>query len=197
MTFTIEPMINLGSHEVEVLEDDWTAITVDGSLSAQFEHTLLVTETGVEILTQRPGASKTARFSRNTGPADTLRASRRRAAAPLRPRARLAVPPVRGAPARPRAPRSEASFMKQQQRALAAQRARCMPRRTRPVTIRRRTSARCRAVDTPVEALPATAHTARNWLDLPIQRGCGERLDERARAWLASARHALGEQSIR
>jgi methionyl aminopeptidase len=55
MTFTIEPMINLGSHEVEVLEDDWTAVTVDGSLSAQFEHTLLVTEEGVEILTQRPG----------------------------------------------------------------------------------------------------------------------------------------------
>jgi methionyl aminopeptidase len=48
-------MINLGSHEVEVLEDDWTAVTVDGSLSAQFEHTLLVTEDGVEILTQRPG----------------------------------------------------------------------------------------------------------------------------------------------
>ena len=55
MTFTIEPMINLGSHEVEVLEDEWTAVTVDGSLSAQFEHTLLVTEDGVEILTVRPG----------------------------------------------------------------------------------------------------------------------------------------------
>jgi methionyl aminopeptidase len=55
MTFTIEPMINLGTHEVEVLEDDWTAVTVDGSLSAQFEHTLLVTEDGVEVLTQRPG----------------------------------------------------------------------------------------------------------------------------------------------
>lgn len=55
MTFTIEPMINLGSPEVEVLDDDWTAVTADGSLSAQFEHTLLVTEDGVEILTQRPG----------------------------------------------------------------------------------------------------------------------------------------------
>src|SRR5215831_9818021 len=55
MTFTIEPMINLGSHEVEVLDDDWTAVTVDGSLSAQFEHTVLVTDTGYEILTQRPG----------------------------------------------------------------------------------------------------------------------------------------------
>jgi methionyl aminopeptidase len=55
MTFTIEPMINVGSHEVEVLEDDWTAVTVDGSLSAQFEHTVLVTDDGVEILTARPG----------------------------------------------------------------------------------------------------------------------------------------------
>ena len=40
---------------VRVLADDWTAITVDGSLSAQFEHTILVTETGAEILTVRPG----------------------------------------------------------------------------------------------------------------------------------------------
>jgi len=53
MTFTIEPMINLGSWEVGVLEDDWTAVTEDGSLSAQFEHTLLVTTTGCEILTAR------------------------------------------------------------------------------------------------------------------------------------------------
>jgi methionyl aminopeptidase len=53
MVFTIEPMINAGSFEVEVLEDDWTAVTKDGSLSAQFEHTVLVTETGVEVLTQR------------------------------------------------------------------------------------------------------------------------------------------------
>lgn len=53
MTFTIEPMINLGSYEVEVLDDDWTAVTVDGTLSAQFEHTLLVTEDGVEVLTER------------------------------------------------------------------------------------------------------------------------------------------------
>ncbi len=53
MTFTIEPMINLGSYDVEVLDDDWTAVTVDGSLSAQFEHTLLVTDDGVEVLTER------------------------------------------------------------------------------------------------------------------------------------------------
>jgi len=53
MTFTIEPMINLGGWQVEVLEDGWTVVTKDRSLSAQFEHTVLVTETGVEILTKR------------------------------------------------------------------------------------------------------------------------------------------------
>ena len=53
MTFTIEPMVNIGSWEVEMLDDDWTAVTADGSLSAQFEHTVLVTESGVEILTRR------------------------------------------------------------------------------------------------------------------------------------------------
>ena len=51
MTFTIEPMINIGSPDTEILEDDWTAVTVDGSLSSQWEHTILVTETGYEILT--------------------------------------------------------------------------------------------------------------------------------------------------
>lgn len=51
MTFTIEPMINAGSWEMKILKDDWTAVTIDGSLSAQFEHTVLVTEDGYEILT--------------------------------------------------------------------------------------------------------------------------------------------------
>lgn len=51
MVFTIEPMINEGTWEVEVLGDGWTAVTRDGKLSAQFEHTLAVTEDGVEILT--------------------------------------------------------------------------------------------------------------------------------------------------
>jgi methionyl aminopeptidase len=55
MTFTIEPMINLGTHEVEILDDEWTAVTADGRLSAQFEHTVLVTATGVEVLTARSG----------------------------------------------------------------------------------------------------------------------------------------------
>ena len=51
MVFTIEPMINLGKKELHVLEDRWTAVTNDGSLSAQFEQTLLVTENGWESLT--------------------------------------------------------------------------------------------------------------------------------------------------
>lgn len=53
MVFTIEPMINLGHWEVEVLADKWTAVTADGSLSAQFEHTVVVTKTGCEVLTRR------------------------------------------------------------------------------------------------------------------------------------------------
>jgi methionyl aminopeptidase len=51
MTFTIEPMINLGKPDLHVLSDGWTAITNDGKISAQFEHTLVVTDTGAEILT--------------------------------------------------------------------------------------------------------------------------------------------------
>ncbi len=53
MTFTIEPMINVGTPECRVLDDGWTAVTLDGSLSAQAEHTVLVTEDGVEVLTLR------------------------------------------------------------------------------------------------------------------------------------------------
>lgn len=52
MTFTIEPMINLGKRHVKVLPDKWTVVTKDRSLSAQWEHTLLVTDTGFDILTQ-------------------------------------------------------------------------------------------------------------------------------------------------
>ena len=51
MVFTIEPMINMGSYECKILGDGWTAVTADGSLSAQWEHTLLVTNSGAEILT--------------------------------------------------------------------------------------------------------------------------------------------------
>ncbi|MBF2077181.1 MAG: type I methionyl aminopeptidase [Synechococcales cyanobacterium T60_A2020_003] len=54
MVFTIEPMINEGTWEVEVLDDGWTAVTRDRKLSAQFEHTIAVTPSGVEILTMLP-----------------------------------------------------------------------------------------------------------------------------------------------
>lgn len=55
MTFTIEPMINAGKPELRILSDKWTAVTLDGSPSCQFEHTILVTETGHEILTRIEG----------------------------------------------------------------------------------------------------------------------------------------------
>jgi methionyl aminopeptidase len=54
MIFTIEPMLNVGRPEVKVLSDGWTTVTRDRSLSAQFEHSVGVTETGVEIFTARP-----------------------------------------------------------------------------------------------------------------------------------------------
>ena len=51
MTFTIEPMITAGSHKVRMWDDGWTAVTSDGRRTAQFEHTVLVTDDGAEILT--------------------------------------------------------------------------------------------------------------------------------------------------
>ena len=53
MTFTIEPMISLGTYKDKTWPDDWTSVTQDGSRTAQFEHTLLVTEDGCEVLTAR------------------------------------------------------------------------------------------------------------------------------------------------
>lgn len=53
MTFTIEPMINVGTKECDILEDGWTAVTRDGKRSAQAEHTILVTKDGHEVLTMR------------------------------------------------------------------------------------------------------------------------------------------------
>ncbi len=53
MTFTIEPMLNQGSRKVATERDGWTVVTRDGKLSAQFEHTVAVTGTGVEVLTLR------------------------------------------------------------------------------------------------------------------------------------------------
>ncbi|HJO36004.1 MAG: type I methionyl aminopeptidase [Pseudomonadota bacterium] len=55
MTFTIEPMLNAGGHAVKLLRDEWTVVTKDHSLSAQWEHTVLVTADGCEILTLRDG----------------------------------------------------------------------------------------------------------------------------------------------
>jgi len=55
MTFTIEPMINAGKRHVKLLPDQWTVVTKDHGLSAQWEHTVLVTDTGFEVLTRRHG----------------------------------------------------------------------------------------------------------------------------------------------
>jgi methionyl aminopeptidase len=54
MIFTVEPMINIGRPDVKVLEDGWTAVTRDRSLSAQFEHSIGITDTGCEIFTKSP-----------------------------------------------------------------------------------------------------------------------------------------------
>lgn len=77
--FTIEPMINLGTANLDHWRDDWTAVTLDGKRSAQFEETILITETGVEILTRPSSASKKnkkkkakkAAAKTNGAPADT------------------------------------------------------------------------------------------------------------------------------
>jgi methionyl aminopeptidase len=55
MTFTIEPMINEGTRQTRLLPDGWTVVTRDRKLSAQWEHTVVVTDDGVEILTRLPG----------------------------------------------------------------------------------------------------------------------------------------------
>lgn len=73
MTFTIEPMINLGDWRCHILRDGWTAVTVDGSLSAQFEHTVLVTEAGVEVLTL--GAGEALQIEPEPAAVDILAAS--------------------------------------------------------------------------------------------------------------------------
>lgn len=53
MTFTIEPMVNAGKRQIKLLPDGWTVVTKDRSLSAQWEHTILVTDSGYEVLTRR------------------------------------------------------------------------------------------------------------------------------------------------
>ena len=54
MTFTIEPMINIGKRHSKLLSDGWTVVTKDRSLSAQWEHTLAVTDDGFDVLTESP-----------------------------------------------------------------------------------------------------------------------------------------------
>jgi methionyl aminopeptidase len=56
MVFAIEPMVNAGGSDVRMLDDEWTAVTADGSLSAHFEHTVLITDDGPEILTRIEGS---------------------------------------------------------------------------------------------------------------------------------------------
>jgi methionyl aminopeptidase len=56
MVFAIEPMVTAGGPEVRMLDDQWTAVTADGSLAAHFEHTILITDAGPEVLTRVPGS---------------------------------------------------------------------------------------------------------------------------------------------
>lgn len=56
MVFAIEPMVNIGTEKVRMLEDEWTAVTEDGELSAHFEHTVLITDDGPEVLTRVEGS---------------------------------------------------------------------------------------------------------------------------------------------
>jgi methionyl aminopeptidase len=62
MTFTIEPMINAGKRDIKELGDGWTIVTKDHSLSAQWEHTVLVTPTGYEVLTLSSGSPPNPEF---------------------------------------------------------------------------------------------------------------------------------------
>ncbi|MFT5442019.1 MAG: methionyl aminopeptidase [Myxococcota bacterium] len=56
MVFAIEPMVNIGTEKVRMLDDEWTAVTADGELSCHFEHTVLITENGPEVLTRVEGS---------------------------------------------------------------------------------------------------------------------------------------------
>jgi methionyl aminopeptidase len=60
MVLAIEPMVTMGSWEVRILDDGWTAVTRDGSLAAHFEHTIAITETGPEVLTSKTGSARAA-----------------------------------------------------------------------------------------------------------------------------------------
>jgi len=69
MTFTIEPMVNIGRRDIKELPDGWTIVTRDRSLSAQWEHTVLVTPTGYEVLTLSAGCPPAPAFVKGMGPA--------------------------------------------------------------------------------------------------------------------------------
>jgi methionyl aminopeptidase len=56
MVFAIEPMVNVGTEKVRMLDDEWTAVTADGELSAHFEHTIAITDDGPEVLTRVDGS---------------------------------------------------------------------------------------------------------------------------------------------
>ena len=56
MVLAIEPMVNMGSENVKMLEDEWTAVTEDGEISAHFEHTVLISDNGPEVLTSVEGS---------------------------------------------------------------------------------------------------------------------------------------------
>ena len=62
MSFTIEPMLNLGGHSLQMWDDTWTVVTTDGRRSAQFEHTLVVTDDGCEVLTQTSSGTIPAEY---------------------------------------------------------------------------------------------------------------------------------------
>jgi methionyl aminopeptidase len=55
MVLAIEPMVTMGSYDVRILDDGWTAVTTDGSLAAHFEHTVAITDAEPEVLTSRTG----------------------------------------------------------------------------------------------------------------------------------------------
>ena len=59
MVLAVEPMVTMGTHEVKILDDHWTAVTADGSLAAHFEHTIAVTDHGPDVLTRRPSPTVT------------------------------------------------------------------------------------------------------------------------------------------
>jgi methionyl aminopeptidase len=87
MVFTIEPMINLGDYPTELQADDWTVLTADRSLSAQFEHTIVVTRDGCEVLTQRDQVLKGSEDKpwSDVGPLSAPAAVTARAGAPAEP----------------------------------------------------------------------------------------------------------------